>query len=89
MGHAPSIATQIASQISSQTTFKRASPDISPGRQRTRKSLIAHIVDALHHSRRLQAKRTLHRYRHLLDDTAKGTVGYSHISSGDRRHVVE
>jgi hypothetical protein len=85
MGHAPSIDAKISSQISSQRTF----PDISPGRQRTRKSLIAHILDALHHARRLQAKRTLHQYRHLLDDAVQGTVGKPNACSGDHRHGVE
>jgi len=89
MGHAPSIATKISSQVSSQTTFQRASLDISPGCQRTLKSLVAHILDALHHSRRLQAKGILRQYHHLLDQAAEGTVGQPHASSGDRRHVVE
>ena len=81
MGHAPSIDAKI---ISSQ----RTSLDISPGRQRISKSLIAHIMDALHHTRRLQAKRTLHQYRHLLDDAAQGTVGKPHASFGDHRRGV-
>jgi hypothetical protein len=83
MGHAPSIDAQISSQISP----KRTSPDISPSRQRTRKSLIAHILEALHHGRRLQAKRTLHQYRHLLDDAVLGSK--PHACSGDEHHVVE
>lgn len=81
MGHAPSIATKISSQ--------RTSLDISPSSQRTGKSLIAHILDTLHHSRRLQAKGILRQYRHLLGQVADGTVGKSDASSGDRRHVFE
>jgi hypothetical protein len=30
------------------------------------KSFFAHLLDALHESRRLQAERVIHHYRHLL-----------------------
>jgi len=89
MGHAPSIDAKISRQISCQRTSQRNSLDISPGRQSTCRSLIAHILDALHHSRRLQANGILHRYHHLLNQAAQGTIGKSDASSGDQRHVVQ
>jgi hypothetical protein len=89
MGHAPSIDARISSQISSQTTSRTTSKDLSPSRQPTRKSLITHIVETLHHSRQLQARRTLHQYRHLLDDAVQGSVGKPHALSGDERHGIE
>jgi hypothetical protein len=85
VGHAPSIAAKIASQI----VFQTPSKVISPSRRPTRKSLFALIVDALHHSRRLQAKRTLRQYRHLIDRAGRPGRGQPHASSGDDRHVDE
>jgi hypothetical protein len=85
MGHAPSIAAKISSQIASSTTV----PDISASRQQTRKSLFAPIIDALHHSRRLQAKRVLRQYQHLIDQTRQDPAGESDASSGGQHHVVE
>ena len=73
MGHAPSIATKISSRTASQTTFL----DISPSRQQTGKGLFAHILDVLHHSRRLQARRVLRQYQFLIDRTGQGPAGTS------------
>jgi hypothetical protein len=89
MGRAPSIATKISFQISSQTTSQRTSKDISPSRHKTRKGLFAHIIDALHHSRRLQAKQILRRYHHLIDRAGQGTVGEQDAACGGHPHVVE
>ncbi|MBV8921480.1 hypothetical protein [Bradyrhizobium sp.] len=89
MGHAPSIDAKISSQISAQTTSQRTSKDHSPSRERTSKSLITHIIEALHHARRLQAKRNLHQYRHLLGTPAQRAVREPHASSGHRRHGIE
>jgi hypothetical protein len=89
MGHAPSIATKISSQIASKTTSRRISKDISPSRYKTRKGLFAHIIDALHHSRRLQAKQILRRNHHLIDQAGQGTVGEPDAACGAHPHVVE
>ena len=50
-----SISTSIASSTSA------VSPNIP-----TRKSLFSRLLDALHHSRHLQAQRVLRQYRHLI-----------------------
>jgi hypothetical protein len=80
MGHAPSLATKIASQIASPTTSQTVFQDNSPSRRQNRKSLFALILDALHHSRRLQSKRALRQFHHLIDQA-------DHARSGDDGHV--
>jgi len=51
---------------------------------RSRKSIFAIILDALHHSRRLQAERTLRQYRHLID---RAGHGIGEPATGEDRHV--
>jgi hypothetical protein len=48
-----------------QATIDSATPAI-PRRASTRKSLLLRLLAALHHSRRLQARRVLAQYRHLI-----------------------
>ena len=55
MRQAPFIATELTSH------------EIAVGRQNSKKGIFAAIFEALHHSRRLQAARTLRQYRHLID----------------------
>jgi acetyl-CoA acetyltransferase len=59
MRQAPFIAIELTSQ------------EIAVGRQDSKqgskKGIFATIFEALHHSRRLQAERTLRQYRHLID----------------------
>ena len=50
----------------------------------TRKSLFARLLEALHHSRRLQAQRVLGQYRHLIArhqpaDTASNAGGETDV----------
>jgi hypothetical protein len=50
----------------------------------TRKSLFSRLLDALHHSRRLQAQRVLGQYRHLIaryepSDKASNTGGETDV----------
>jgi hypothetical protein len=89
MGHAPSIATKISCQIASETPSRRTSKDISPSRPKTRKNLFAHVIDALHHSRRLQAKQILRRYHHLIDRAGQGAVGEQGTACRGHPHVAE
>jgi hypothetical protein len=49
------------------TATELAPHEIALGRQNSKKSIFAVILEALHHSRRLQAERTLRQYRHLID----------------------
>jgi hypothetical protein len=50
------------------STATRGMPIISGASTRPtrRKGLLARIVEALHESRRLEARRVIHRYRHLM-----------------------
>jgi hypothetical protein len=48
-----------------QATIDSATPAI-PRKASTRKSLLLRLLAALHHSRRLQARRVLAQYRHLI-----------------------
>jgi hypothetical protein len=45
--------------------IESARPAISTGPSR-RKSIFAFMLDALHHSRRIQSRRMLRQYRHLI-----------------------
>ncbi|WP_291564136.1 hypothetical protein [Bradyrhizobium sp.] len=54
MRHAPFIATRFASFETEREQSK------------ARKSIFRIVVEALHHSRRLQAERTIRQYRHLV-----------------------
>jgi hypothetical protein len=47
------------------TSIESSTPDISRTPSTT-KSLFAWLLEALHHSRRLQAQRALGQYRHLI-----------------------
>lgn len=74
MRHAPFIATRFDS-------FETA-------RERPKKKSIFRIIfDALHHSRRLQAERTLHQYRHLIHKAESNTLRELNNRSGAKDHV--
>lgn len=75
MRYAPSIATKISLRES------------SPSLLRTTKTILVTIVDALHHSRRLQAERVLLRYRDLIDQAKHSIVSELNASSGAHQHV--
>jgi hypothetical protein len=48
------------------------SPQLQTNQRRAkRKGFLAAILDALHHSRRLEAQRILRRYQHLIDSAAQ------------------
>jgi hypothetical protein len=44
-----------------------------------RKGFFAALLEALHHSRRLEAQRILRRYQHLIDSAAQYQAGKSNI----------
>jgi hypothetical protein len=47
------------------------SPQLQTNQRRAkRKGFLAAILEALHHSRRLEAQRVLRRYQHLIDSAA-------------------
>jgi hypothetical protein len=48
------------------STSIASSPPVISEAKPTRKSLFATLLDALHHSRRLQAQRVLAQHRHLI-----------------------
>jgi hypothetical protein len=48
-------------------------------RQTTQKGFWAALLEALHHSRRLEAQRVLRRYQHLIDSAAQHQTGNSDI----------
>ena len=75
MRYAPSIATKISLN------------ELPPSLLRTIKSILVTIVDALHHSRRLQAERILFQYRDLLDQGQHSIVGELDASSGAHHHA--
>jgi hypothetical protein len=48
------------------------SPQLQTNQRRAkRKGFLAAILEALHHSRRLEAQRILRRYQHLIDSAAQ------------------
>jgi hypothetical protein len=71
MRHVPSIATKFVSIRSV------SSP------RRSKKSIFAIILYALHHSRRLQAERTLRRYRDLIDRAEHSIAAELKLRSGE------
>jgi hypothetical protein len=51
---------------------KIVSPQLQTNQRRAkRKGFLAAILEALHHSRRLEAQRILRRYQHLIDSAAQ------------------
>jgi hypothetical protein len=77
MRHAPFIATRF---VSLESARERPKP---------RKSIFRIIFEALHHSRRLQAERTLHQYRHLIHKAENNILRELNKRSGDKDHVDE
>jgi hypothetical protein len=71
MRHAPSIATKLVSIRS-----------VSSPRQ-NKKSIFGVILGALHHSRRLQAERTLRRYRDLIEQAEQSITAELKLRSGE------
>ena len=51
-----------------------------------RTSIFAFILDALHHSRRIQSRRVLRHYRHLISHGDQGTA-FPQPNLEDRDHV--
>jgi len=47
----------------------------APDRVSNRKSVFKYLLEALHESRRLQAARAIHQYRHLLQLDGASTTG--------------
>jgi hypothetical protein len=47
--------------------------------QTKRKGFLTALLEALHHSRRLEAQRILRRYQHLIDSAAQHQTGKSNI----------
>ena len=77
MRHAPFFATRL---VSFGTARERPKP---------RKSIFRIIFEALHHSRRLQAERTLHQHRHLIHKAENNILGELNKRSGAKEHVDE
>jgi hypothetical protein len=77
MRHAPFIATRLVS-------FETARE-----RPKQRKNIFRIILEALHHSRRLQAERTLHQYRHLIQKAESNSLCALNKCSGAKDHVDE
>ena len=77
MRQAPFIATELPSR---QSVLHR---------QKTEKSIFAVIFEALHHSRHLQAERTLRQYRHLIDKAERDILREPNKRSGASEHVSE
>ena len=75
MRHAPFIATRLVS-----FEAEREQP-----KQRT--SIFRIILEALHHSRRLQAERTLQQYRHLIHKAESNILRELNNRSGAKDHV--
>lgn len=50
---------------------------------RTKKRILAVVFDALHHSRRLQAQRTLRHYHDLVDQAHHSIVEAERLRSGE------
>jgi hypothetical protein len=51
------------------------------------KEYLRFILYALHHSRRLQAERTLQRYRDLIDQAEHSIAAELKLRSGEHQHV--
>lgn len=62
MGHAQSVP---AETIATASVFSD---------HRGRWKILAALIDALHHSRRLQAERIVRQYRHLIDGTSAHVI---------------
>jgi hypothetical protein len=60
MGHAPFITTRLVTLDADRDHLKK------------RKGIFAIILEALHHSRRLQAERIIRQYHHLLASSEPG-----------------
>jgi hypothetical protein len=80
MGYAPSIATK--------TISAKSSPSSRRSRTNILATVFAAILATLHHSRRLQAQRTLRQYRHLIDNAGPGIAPVSNATSR-YQHVGE
>jgi hypothetical protein len=50
-------------------------------------SFFASLIATLHHSRRIQARRTLRQYRHLIDQGDQRTACNLHPNLKERDHV--
>lgn len=55
--------------------------------RRNKRSVFGLILDALHHSRRLQAERTLRQYRDLIDQAEHSMAAELKLRSGGHPHV--
>ena len=77
MGDAPS--------VSAETGFQDSSLDRRPARR----GFFAVLLEALHHSRRLQAKRAIRQYRHLIDRTGYRILRESNARSGEDHDARE
>ena len=77
MRHASFISTKIVSFETAREHPKK------------RKSIFRIIFEALHHSRRLQAERTLHQYRHLIDKAERNILCELNKRSGAKDHADE
>ena len=75
MRHTPSITTGIPSALSRSV------------RPRRTHSIVRAIIDALHHSRRLQAESVLFQYRHLIDRSGRCIVCEANNGSGGNKHA--
>jgi len=75
MRHAPFIATRLV-------LFEAEREQPKQG-----KSIFRIIFEALHHSRRLQAERTLHQYRHLIHKAESNMLCELNKRSGAKDHV--
>lgn len=82
MRHAPFIATRLVSFETSRQWLKQRTRE-PPKR---RKSIFGTILEALYHSRRLQAERTLNQYRHLIYKADSNIVCESNKSCGTKDH---
>jgi hypothetical protein len=74
---APSVATRLVS-----FEAEREQP-------KQRKSIFRIIVEALHHSRRLQAERTIHQYRHLIHRAESKGLCEQKKTFGANQHDAE
>ena len=75
MGDAPFIAARIGLH------------DSSLSNRRARKGFFALLLEALHHSRRLQAERILHQYRHLIAQDGHGILREPNAHLGEDHHA--
>jgi hypothetical protein len=57
---------------------------LGSGRPKKRKSIFVMIVGALYHSHRLQAERTLQRYRQRVDEAERNILRELKARSGER-----